>query len=189
MFSLASIKFLEYVNNFFFIFPMYVKTMSCDCIHFRFSINKKKTPHILYTLKSGLLSIGSLFQNRIIWKYFPHRVLCYICLAMVAILDIWSIRFGTLSYLAEMFCKDQTRTGNDMTRSGTLSYLAEMFCKDQTRTGNEMTRSGTLSYLAEIFCKDQIVEQGMGWLDLVLLLDLKFPGRQTSQIHWSYGII
>jgi hypothetical protein len=141
--------------------------MSCDCIHFRFSINKKKTPHILYTLKSGLLSIGSLFQNRIIWKYFPHRVLCYICLAMVAILDIWSIRFGTLSYLAEMFCKDQTRTGNDMTRSGTLSYLAEMFCKDQTRTGNEMTRSGTLSYLAEIFCKDQTVEQGMRWLDLV----------------------
>ena len=48
-----------------------------------------------------------------------------------------------------------------MTRSGTLSYLAEIFCKDQTRTGNEMTRSGTLSYLAEIFCKDQTVEQGM----------------------------
>jgi hypothetical protein len=130
-----------------------------------FLLTKKKTPHILYTLKSGLLSIGSLFQNRIIWKYFPHRVLCYICLAMVAILDIWSIRFGT------------------------LSYLAEMFCKDQTRTGNVLTRSCILFYLADIFCKDQIVEQGMGWLDLVLLLDLKFPGRQTSQIHWSYGII
>ena len=48
-----------------------------------------------------------------------------------------------------------------MTRSGTLSYLAEIFCKDQTITGNGLTRSGTLSYLAEMFCKDQTVEQGM----------------------------